>query len=73
MDWFLMVTTLFTNASLGWFKGVWWIWLIHAFNAVLWIYYSIVIQQWGFVGLSIVTILIDLVSSYRNWRKEKIN
>ena len=72
MDWFLMVTTLFTNAGLGWFKGAWWAWLIHAINAIIWIFYSLHLDLMGFVGLSVVTILIDAVSGYKSWTKRRI-
>ena len=72
MDWFLMVTTLFVNAGLGWFKGAWWAWLIHAINAIIWIFYSLHLDLMGFVGLSVVTILIDAVSGYKSWTKRRI-
>jgi len=65
MDWILSITTLAANWGLGWFKGVWWIWLLHALNAGLWIVYSLLTKQYGFVFLSIVTIIMDLITSYK--------
>lgn len=69
MDWFLSVFTLLSNCGLGWFKGVWWIWLIHSLNAVVWIFYSYTTNQYGLILLSVVTIIIDLISSWRAWRR----
>ena len=69
MDWLLSITTLFVNANLGWSKGQWWAWLIHAINGVLWVAYSFATEQYGFVALSFATIAIDIVSMI----KSKIN
>jgi hypothetical protein len=69
MDWFLMITTLLVNAGLGWSKGKRWVWIVHAINASLWIYYSFVIKQYGFAGLSVVTVIIDLISAWKTKNK----
>ena len=69
MDWVISITTLLANAGLGWSKGKYWMWLLHAVNATLWIAYSYSIKQNGLILLSIVTVLVDLVSAYRAFRK----
>lgn len=72
MDWFLSVTTLFVNAGLGWWKGARWIWLTHAANATLWVVYSVVTKQYGFLLLSVVTIGVDLVSAHKAKRAPRL-
>lgn len=75
MDWFLMVTTLLVNFGLGWSKSNRWVWIVHSVNAALWIYYSILIKQYGFAGLSVVTVIMDVGSAIKTtntsfpWRK----
>ena len=66
MDWFLGVSTLIVNANLGWAKGAPWAWLVHALNASLWIWYSYKIGQYGFVLLSVVTVILDIVCAWRS-------
>jgi hypothetical protein len=73
VDWFLSITTLAVNWSLGWFKGKWWLWLIHALNASLWIAYSLAIEQYGLILLSIVTVAVDLASGIRQFSLERKN
>ncbi len=65
MDWFLSVTTLLVNSGLGWSKGAWWMWILHAVNAAVWIAYAIAIKQYGLIFLSVVTIAVDLLSLWR--------
>jgi len=71
MDWFLSVTTLLSNSGLGWARGAWWMWLIHAVNAIFWIVYAIMIKQYGLIFLSVVTILIDFISGLKDYKKKK--
>ncbi len=70
MDWFLSVTTLLVNSGLGWTKGKNWMWALHAVNAAVWIVYAWLIQQYGLIPLSIVTIGVDLVSGWKATKKE---
>ena len=63
MDYVLMVTTLLVNMGLGWSRGAGWMWLLHAANAGLWIAYTLQTGQMGFVWLSVVTLILDLVSA----------
>ena len=67
MDIVLGTTTLIVNLALGWTKGVWWIWLVHATNALLWVpwAYSVPGHAWGVVGLSVATIVLDLLSCWK--------
>jgi hypothetical protein len=65
MDWFLAITTLLVNSGLGWSKGAWWMWVLHAINALIWVVYSLVTKQYGFVLLSAITIVVDLLSIRR--------
>ena len=65
MDWLLSVTTLLVNSSLGWFKGRWWVWVLHATNAAAWIIYALIIEQYGLILLSASTIVVDAVSGYK--------
>jgi len=69
MDWFLSVSTLLSNSALGWTKGANWMWLLHAFNAFLWVPYAVHINQYGLVLLSVVTILIDVITVVNKRRK----
>jgi hypothetical protein len=71
MDWFLSVSTLLANSSLGWFKGRYWIWLLHAVNAFVWIVYALAIKQYGLIMLSVFTIAVDLISAYRDYATTK--
>ena len=70
MDWFLSISTLLVNSALGWTKGRWWMWLLHAVNAAVWIAYAVAIEQHGLILLSFATIGIDLVSGFRSYRKK---
>ena len=65
MDWILGITTLLVNSGLGWTKGAWWMWIIHAINAGLWIGYSAITKQYGFILLSGITIIVDVISMAR--------
>lgn len=67
VDWFLSITTLLSNSGLGWAKGVWWMWLIHAINAGIWIIYAVSIEQYGLIVLSCATIAIDIISCLKSW------
>lgn len=69
MDWFLSITTLLSNSGLGWAKGAWWMWLLHATNAAIWIAYAVAIKQYGLIFLSAVTITVDAMSGFRAWRR----
>ena len=69
MDWFLAVTTLLVNANLGWSKGAWWAWIVHAMNAAMWIVYAVDIEQMGLVLLSVITIAVDVLSARRALRR----
>ena len=69
MDWFLAATTLLVNANLGWSKGEWWAWIVHAMNAAMWIVYAVDIGQMGLVLLSVVTIAVDVLSARRAFRR----
>jgi hypothetical protein len=65
-----MASTLLVNAGLGWSKGKRIVWILHAVNAGLWIYYSLtIIHQNGMVGLSVVTMAVDIVSAWRTKNK----
>ena len=65
MDWILSVTTLVVNWSLGWYGKKWWIWVVHSINAAAWIIYSLAIEQYGLILLSVVTVLVDLITAYK--------
>ena len=69
MDWFLAATTLLVNANLGWSKGAWWAWIVHAMNAAMWIVYAVDIEQMGLVLLSVITIAVDVLSARRALRR----
>lgn len=69
MDWILSVTTVLVNSGLGWFKGVWWMWAIHAANAAVWILYAIWIEQYGLIAMSLFTIVIDIATGFKAWRR----
>jgi hypothetical protein len=71
MDWALAVTTLTFNWMLGWFKGVWWTWLLVAFNATAWIFYSYFTDQLGFVALSIATLIMAAASMYKRLKERE--
>lgn len=68
MDWVLSITTVLTNSALGWAKGVWWSWALHALNAVLWIGFAIYLNKYGLILLSAVTILLDVISGIKSWK-----
>ena len=61
----LGISTLLVNSGLGWSKGAWWMWLIHACNAIAWQVYVMATEQWGLTILNVVTIAVDLVSGVR--------
>ena len=65
MDWILSITTILVNSGLGWARGAKWMWVLHAINAAVWIVYAYLINQYGLILLSVVTIIIDLVSAYK--------
>lgn len=71
MDWILSVTTLFVNSGLGWFKGAWWMWGLHALNAALWIGYALCTNQYGFILLSVSTIIMDGIFGYRSFKDKE--
>ncbi len=71
MDWVLSVTTILVNCGLGWVKGKYWMWIIHAINAAGWVFYAITIKQQGLILLSVVTIGIDLVSAWKTYQLAK--
>ena len=64
----MSVTTLVTNLGLGWWRGVWWAWLIHAANALLWVPYCLATDQYGLIPLSAATIVLDIATALRRWR-----
>lgn len=66
MDWILSITTLLVNSSLGWYKGHYIVWILHAVNAAIWIVYALNIKQYGLILLSVITIIIDLFSAYKS-------
>jgi hypothetical protein len=67
MDIVLGTTTLLVNLALGWTKGVWWIWLVHAANATAWIPWACSVgPAWGIIGLSVATIILDLWSCWKH-------
>jgi hypothetical protein len=72
-DWFLSVTTLLSNANLGWMKGSNIAWWLHIGNAFCWLYYSYITKQYGLISLAIATIIIDLISIYRNKKKKSVD
>lgn len=61
MDWVLGITTLAVNTALGYFRGAWWVWVLHFFNAVGWQVYVMATNQLGFTILNVATMGIDLV------------
>jgi hypothetical protein len=68
MDWILSITTLLSNSGLGWSRGKWWMWILHSINAAVWIIYAVIIKQYGLILLSIITIIVDLISSYKSYK-----
>ena len=67
MAWILSVTTLLSNANLGWSKGAWWSWALWAANAGLWQVYAMSIHQYGLTPLNLVTMGMGAVNAYRKW------
>jgi hypothetical protein len=65
MDWVLSITTLLANWGLGYSKGKVWMWILHAVNGAFWIVYSILIQQYGLIVLSIATVVIDIITAIK--------
>lgn len=68
MDWILSITTVLGNSGLGWTKGKYWMWLLHTLNAIAWIAYAIIIEQYGLILLSAITIPIDIISAIRAYK-----
>lgn len=65
MDWIISVTTLLANSGLGWARGAWWMWLLHACNGAFWIAYSIMTQEYGLILVAAGTIVVDVGSLIR--------
>lgn len=72
MDWLLSVTTILVNSGLGWIKGKWWMWGLHAVNAAAWIIYALLIKQYGLIFLSATTVVVDLISAWRTINNKSI-
>ncbi len=70
---FLGLSTLLANSGLGWLKGVWWMWFLHALNAVAWQIYISITGQWGLTLLNVVTIVVSTLSGVRAYRKSHEN
>lgn len=66
----LGLSTLLVNSGLGWTKGKWWMWLIHAANAAAWQAYVVATGQWGLTVLNVVTIVVDIISAYRAYKRK---
>ena len=67
MAWILSVTTLLSNANLGWSKGAWWSWALWAANAGLWQVYAMSIHQYGLTPLNLVTMGMGVVNAWRKF------
>lgn len=72
MDWFLSAFTVLVNAGLGWTRGKWWAWGLHAINAAVWIFYAITIKQYGLIMAAAVGIVIDLFSAEKAYKRDKV-
>jgi hypothetical protein len=51
-------------------KKTLWGWFVLLFNETLWIVYSIITQQYGFI-VSAIAYAVVYISAYRNWKKDK--
>jgi hypothetical protein len=71
MDWALSITTLLVNAGLGWTRGAWWMWIVHSVNGAAWIIYASIIGQYGLIIVGLGTVIIDIPSAIRAYRKSK--
>ncbi len=58
------ITTIFFAG-----KKKWWAWTIGIVTETLWVYYSIVTKQYGFIVASFVYIAIYFKNT-RSWRKD---
>ena len=72
MDWILGISTLAVNTGLGYFKGVWWIWILHFMNAVGWQWFAMTQDLMGLTVLNVATMGIDLVMLRRALKKRKV-
>jgi hypothetical protein len=50
-------------------RKVWWAWYINIANQFIWLAYSIVTQQWGFLVLSVFYFIVFSKNAY-DWTKE---
>lgn len=71
MDWALGVSTLVVNLGLGYFKGVWWVWIPHMANAAAWQVYVMQTNQMGLTVLNVATIAIDMVMMFRALKQKR--
>jgi hypothetical protein len=47
-------------------------WILHTINAAAWVVYAIVIEQYGLILLSAITIPIDIISAMKSYKGRAI-
>lgn len=50
---------------------VWWAWYLNLFNQVIWLTYSVLTQQWGFLGGVLVYTVVFTRNSIKATREHR--